>query len=310
MNNQPVISIIIPCFNEEEGLPDFHKTLSGVLTDDYKFEIIYVNDGSRDQTLAVIKEITTTDNRVKYISFSRNFGHQNALKSGLDYCTGACAISLDADLQHPPGLIHDMLKLWKEGYDVVYTLRDEHQGISIFKKMTSGLFYRIINILSDTKIEKGAADFRLTDRKVIDQLKVFPENYLFIRGLISWLGFRQVAIQYKAADRASGKSKYTLRKMLSFASSGITAFSIKPLRFSIYLGFSFAFVAFLYLFYALFAFLFTDKAVAGWTSIVVSIMFFGGLNLIMLGIIGEYLGKLFIENKRRPNYIVSETNFE
>ena len=278
------------------------------MPDKYHYEIILVNDRSSDNTLDIIKGVCAADSDSHFISFSRNFGHQNALKAGFDMAGGDCAICMDSDLQHPPKLIPDLLKKWEEGYESVITRRIEHQGISFFKKITSRQFYKLSNRLSDVKLEQGVADFRLLDRKVLDQLKRFSESHLFLRAIIQWLGFKQCFITYQAAERAAGESKYTLKKMLKFALEGITAFSIKPLRFSIYLGLVFASLAFFYGLYALVIYIFTDKAIPGWTSILLSVLFIGGINLLMLGIIGEYLGKLFIEQKKRPNYIVSETD--
>jgi len=232
------------------------------------------------------------------------------VKAGLDHASGDAVISLDADLQHPPQLIPQLIDKWQEGYEVVYTIREEHESISLMKKMTSRFFYKISNSLSETKVEPGAADFRLLDRKVVDAIKQMPENYLFLRGIIAWVGFKQYAIKYKANERFAGESKYTFNKMVKFASTGITSFSTKPLKISIYLGTAFALLAFAFAIYALIIYAFTDNAIQGWASIVIGIMFFSGINLLMLGIIGEYLGKMFIENKRRPNYIVGETNID
>lgn len=308
MNMQKKVSVVIPCYNESEGLISFYTDLKKHLPESYAYELIFVNDGSRDKTLEIIKSIKQNDETVHFISFSRNFGHQNALKAGFDLASGDCAICLDADLQHPPKLIPELLEKWEHGFESVVTKRIDHDSISGFKKITSKMFYRLINRLSDVKLENGVADFRLLDRKVLDALKNFSENQIFLRAVIQWLGFKQTIISYKAGERIAGQSKYTLKKMFSFALSGITAFSVKPLRFSIYLGLIFAVFSFIYGIYALVIFLFTDNALPGWTSILMSVLFIGGLNLLMLGIIGEYLGKLFVENKNRPNYIISETD--
>jgi dolichol-phosphate mannosyltransferase len=308
MNNLKKVSIIVPCYNESEGLLLFYNELTKHLPKIYSYEIIFVNDGSNDNTLQTIKNISNNHSQVHYISFSRNFGHQNALKAGFDFASGDCSICLDSDLQHPPQLIPKLLEKWEEGYESVATKRLDHDSISRFKKTTSKLFYSLTNQLSDVKLENGVADFRLLDKKVVDTLKNFSENQIFLRAVIQWLGFKQTFIEYKAGERVAGVSKYTFNKMFSFALSGITAFSIKPLRFSIYLGVSIAAISFVYAIYALIVFLFTDAALPGWTSILMSVLFIGGLNLLMLGIIGEYLGKLFIENKKRPNYIISETD--
>lgn len=312
INKQPgfmkKVSIIVPCYNESQALPFFYEELKKHLHKNYEYEIILVNDGSKDDTLQIIKDIARNNSSVHFISLSRNFGHQNALKAGFDLATGDCAICLDSDLQHPPNLIPDLLEKWEQGYESVMTKRLDHDSISFFKKSTSRFFYKLSNRLSDVKLENGVADFRLLDRKVLDALKNFSENQIFLRAVIQWLGFKQFTIEYHAAERVAGTSKYTVRKMLSFALSGISAFSIKPLRFSIYLGSIIATLAFLYGIYALAVNIFTDRAIPGWTSILMSVLFIGGLNLLMLGIIGEYLGKMFIENKKRPNYIISESD--
>lgn len=309
MNTDQKLSIIVPCFNEEEGLETFNNTIWQHLPKRYNFELIYVNDGSKDQTIRVIKKIASENPNIKYISFSRNFGHQNALKAGYDFATGECAISLDADLQHPPSVIPQLIEEWEKGFEIVNTLRKDHASIPFSKKITSRLFYKMINRLSDVTIENGMADFRLIDKKVLKQLHLFSENYLFFRGIIPWMGFKQTTVTFTAAERFAGTTKYTFKKMLKFASTGVTAFSVKPLKISIYLGFVIAVFAFLYGLYALYVHLFTDQAITGWTSVIISVLFVGGINLLMLGIIGEYLGKLFIENKRRPNYLISESNF-
>jgi len=310
MESGKKISIIVPCFNEEESLKTFNLTLIKALPENYLYEIIYVNDGSKDNTLTIILDLAKENLNIKYISFSRNFGHQNALKAGYDFASGDCAISLDADLQHPPEVIPELINKWEEGFEIVNTIRNDHDSISFTKKISSGIFYKIMRKLSDVNIENGMADFRLIDKKVLKQLKLFPENFLFFRGIIPWMGFKQTIVQFKANERFAGTTKYTFKKMLKFATTGVTSFSVKPLRLSIYLGATFAFLAFLYGIYITYIYIFTNKAVTGWTSVILSILFVGGINLLMLGIIGEYLGKLFIENKRRPNYLISDTNLE
>lgn len=308
MDSGKKISVIVPCFNEEEGLATFNQTLIQFLPENYAYEIIYINDGSKDSTFQVILSLAKDNPNIKYISFSRNFGHQNALKAGYDFASGDCAISLDADLQHPPAVIPELIGKWEEGCEIVNTIRNDHQSISYVKKVSSGLFYQIMKRLSDVNIENGMADFRLIDKKVLKQLKLFPENFLFFRGIIPWMGFKQATVSFAANERFAGTTKYTFRKMLKFATTGLTAFSVKPLRISIYLGSVIAVLSFSYGLYAVYTHLFTDRAVTGWTSMIISVLFIGGINLLMLGIIGEYLGKLFIENKRRPNYLISETN--
>ncbi len=302
------ISVIVPCFNEEESLTTFNQTLIRCLPETYSFEIIYVNDGSSDNTFRIITSLAKSNPAIKYISFSRNFGHQNALKAGYDFASGDCAISLDADLQHPPAVIPELIAKWEEGFEIVNTMRNDHASISFSKKISSRIFYQIMRKLSDVNIENGMADFRLIDKKVLKQLKLFNENYLFFRGIIPWMGFRQTIVPFTANERFAGTTKYTFQKMLKFATTGVTAFSVKPLKISIYLGSVIAMVSFIYGLYAAYIHIFTDRAITGWTSVIFSVLFIGGINLLMLGIIGEYLGKLFIENKRRPNYLISDTN--
>jgi glycosyltransferase involved in cell wall biosynthesis len=306
--NTKLISIVIPTFNEEGNIEVLYSQLKDVLSQlsiSY-FEIIYVNDGSSDDSLEKIKTLSLKDERVKFISFSRNFGHQNALKAGLDHAQGDAVISMDADLQHPPTLISEMIRLWQDGNEVVYSIRKDGKELSFFKKTTSKLFYKLVNYLSDTKLEEGTADFRLLDKKVVKALKQFNESNLFFRGIIPTLGFKQIGIPYLPQERFSGTTKYSFSKMLKFALTGITSSSAKPLYFSIYLGLFFAAVAFLYGIYAIYVSIFTTDAVHGWTSLIASILFIGGLQLIMMGIVGVYLGKLFTQSKNRPNYIIDE----
>ena len=304
------ISIVVPGFNEEANIPHLYRELVKELAKYEDYELIFISDGSRDNTVNVLKELASKDSKVKYISFSRNFGHQNALKAGLDHASGDCVISMDADLQHPPELIGKLVEKWQEGFDVVYTIRINEKGISFFKKLTSKVFYKIINMLSNTPVQPGAADFRLLDKKVVEELRKMKENYLFIRGLVSWVGFSQTSIEFKPNERFSGTTKYSFRKMMHFATSGITSFSTKPLKISIYIGFIIALLAFLYGIYVLYSAFFTNKVVPGWASVATSVLFIGGLQLIMIGIVGEYLGKLFVENKHRPNYIIEESNIK
>lgn len=306
MGNNFLVSIVIPCYNEESNINQIYNSLSSYIKD-FNYEIFFIDDGSTDNTLENIKTINKSDKHVKFISFSRNFGHQNALKAGYDSANGDCVICLDSDLQHPPELIPEMINLWQKGYKIVSTIRKDKSS-GFFKKFTSKIFYKLINKLSEVKIEDGAADFRLLDKQVVQELKKLNEKFLFYRGLIPWLGFSQIQLEYIASPRFSGKTKYSFSKMLHFASDGITSFSVKPLKVSIYLGFTIAFIAFLYILYAIYIALFTENAVTGWTSTIISVLFIGGIQLIMIGIVGNYLGKLFMENKNRPNYIIKEKN--
>jgi dolichol-phosphate mannosyltransferase len=310
--NKPEISIVIPTYCEEGNIFELYEQLQRELSKSeiHSFEIIYVNDGSNDNSLEKIKELAIRDERVKYIHFSRNFGHQNALRAGLDFAKGDAVISMDADLQHPPELIPTLIAFWRAGNKVVYTKRKDKNDLSFFKKLTSKMFYKLVNYLSETKLEEGTADFRLLDRSVVEALKNFNENNLFYRGIIPGLGFRQHGIDYIPNERFSGNTKYTFSKMVRFALTGITSSSAKPLYFSIYLGAFLALCSFFYALYAIYVSLFTTEAVAGWTSTIASILFIGGIQLMMLGIVGIYLGKLFSESKKRPNYIIEETNIK
>jgi dolichol-phosphate mannosyltransferase len=308
--NKPEISIVIPTYCEEGNIVELYEQLQLELSkiDVQSFEIIYVNDGSHDDSLRNIKELTTKDERVKFIHFSRNFGHQNALRAGLDFAKGDAVISMDADLQHPPELISTLIEHWRAGNKVVYTKRKDTNDLSFFKKLTSKMFYKLVNYLSETKLEEGTADFRLLDRSVVEALKNFNENNLFYRGIIPGLGFKQHGLEYIPNERFSGNTKYTFSKMVRFALTGITSSSAKPLYFSIYLGAFLALCSFFYALYAIYVSIFTTEAVAGWTSTIASILFIGGIQLMMLGIVGIYLGKLFSESKKRPNYIIEESN--
>ncbi len=308
--NKPEISIVIPTYCEEGNIVELYEQLQLELSkiDVQSFEIIYVNDGSHDDSLRNIKELTTKDERVKFIHFSRNFGHQNALRAGLDFAKGDAVISMDADLQHPPELISTLIEHWRAGNKVVYTKRKDKNDLSFFKKLTSKMFYKLVNYLSETKLEEGTADFRLLDRSVVEALKNFNENNLFYRGIIPGLGFKQHGLEYIPNERFSGNTKYTFSKMVRFALTGITSSSAKPLYFSIYLGAFLALCSFFYALYAIYVSIFTTEAVAGWTSTIASILFIGGIQLMMLGIVGIYLGKLFSESKKRPNYIIEESN--
>jgi dolichol-phosphate mannosyltransferase len=309
MAKTKLVSIILPCFNEEGNIVEIYsRIVEQMKAIGHGFELIFVDDGSTDNTLGKIKELAQKDNRVKCVSFSRNFGHQAALKAGFDYCNGDCAISMDADLQHPPTLISEMIANWENGVEIVFTVRKDESDSGFFKRSTSNGFYRLMNYMSGLNLQKGVADFRLIDRKIIDIFKhQISEYHLFYRGLISWVGFKTKSIEYVPGTRHSGKTKYSLMKMVNFALNGITSFSIKPLRLSIIIGFVLAFMSFLYALYAIVAAVFLDLAVVGWTSLIFSILFIGGIQLIFLGIIGEYIGKIFIEIKQRPIYLVKET---
>lgn len=305
-----LVSIVIPAHNEEENVVVIVSRIAKVFeTLAYNYEIIIVDDGGSDNTLAVAKQIAATDPNVFFIELSRNFGHQSALKAGLDYSHGDCVISLDADLQHPPELFVEMLAKWEQGYDVVYTRRKEDPSLPLRKRKTSRYFYQLLNALSETEIEPGTADFRLLDAKVVQVFRSFTENDLFIRGMIKWLGFRQYAIDYMPSQRFAGASKYNISKMRKLAVHGVTSLSVKPLHMAVYLGFFISCLSLLYIPYVVYAYFFA-KHVNGWASIIVTVAFFGGLQLVILGIIGIYIGKMFMQGKNRPTYIVRSTNIK
>ena len=306
------VSIVIPSFNEESNIEMIAKTIHSVMENlSYHYKIVFVDDGSSDGTLKYLEKLSKEDDKLFYVALSRNFGHQNALKAGVDTVKDSsdAVITMDGDLQHPPELLPQLLQKWEEGYDVVYTLREEDSTLSYFKKKTSKAFYALMNKLSDVKFEPGTADFRLMDKKVVAVFSDFSENELFIRGIINWIGFDQYALQYKPNPRFSGKSKYTLGKMIRFALQGITAFSTRPLHIAIFLGLGLSVFAFVfYIGYVVYSIYF-GHVISGWASVITTVVFFGGLNLTVLGIIGIYIGKLFIQSKRRPNYLIKQTNF-
>ena len=304
------IAIVIPVCNEKGNIPLMTEAVCNVMnTLPYEYTINFVDDGSSDGTAEVLKETAAANNKVFFISLSRNFGHQNALKAGLDLSDADAVISMDGDLQHPPALIPELIKHWENGVDIVYTIRKDHQEVPMMKRKTSNMFYNLMNSLSDIELEAGTADFRLMDKRVVAVCRTFNEMDLFWRGLVKWIGFKQLGIEYEPAERKFGKSKYTYKKMMQFALRGITSFSIKPLSIAIYLGFTFSILSLLYIPYTIYA-LYFGHAISGWASMIVTIAFFGGLQLMILGIIGMYLGKLFLQSKDRPHYIIKETNLQ
>jgi polyisoprenyl-phosphate glycosyltransferase len=305
--SESLISIIVPCFNEEAVIQETHRRLTDTLAYlEGRYEIIYIDDGSCDRTLFILESIQATDKAVRVLSFSRNFGHQMAVSAGIDHAQGDAIVLIDADLQDPPELIRAMVQKWHEGYDVVYGQRHSREGESYFKVATARLFYRFINHLSDVPIPLDTGDFRLMSRQVVDVLRRMPERDRFIRGMVSWVGYRQCALPYERARRYAGVSKYPLRKMAAFATDGILSFSIKPLRLATTMGFLTSGLAILGILYALVLRLWTSYWVSGWTLLIISVLFLGGVQLICLGIIGEYVGRIYSESKRRPLYVIGE----
>ncbi|MFK7030825.1 glycosyltransferase family 2 protein [Flavobacterium oreochromis] len=313
MENYKKIAVVIPAYNESGNLEIMVNSLHQVFKKlNYEYSFVFVDDGSKDSTLSNLKKLSKNDSNLFYVELSKNFGHQNALKAGVDTVVNSvdAIITMDGDMQHPPELLPELLAKWEEGFDVVYTIREEDQKLSFFKKKTSKSFYGLMNYLSEVKFEPGTADFRLMDHRVAKVFSNFSENELFIRGLINWLGFKQYGIYFKPAQRFSGDSKYTVKKMFRFALQGITSFSTRPLYLAVFLGIFITLLSFIgYLFYILFSF-YHGHAISGWASLISTVVFFGGLNLIVLGIIGIYVGKLFMQSKGRPNYLIRDTNYK
>lgn len=303
------LSIVVPCYNEAENIPILYQKLVHVLIGmQCDYEILFIDDGSIDASISVLKKISRKDPSVHIVELSRNFGHQAAICAGLDCAAGDAVITMDADLQHPPDLIPEMVKQWNEGYDIVYTIRRDPPDLAPLKRWTSRVFYWLINMVVQEKIPKNAADFRLLDRKVVEEFRRLPERTKFIRGLVSWIGFRQYAMTYEAAKRNAGTTKYNFLKMVRFALDGITSFSAFPLHIATFAGLVISFLSFFYLLYVVGIKLFTADAVPGWASVTVAVLFLGGVQLICLGIIGGYLNRVYIEVKNRPVYVIRSTH--
>ncbi len=303
----PFISIVVPAYNEELALGAFYDTVSAQLNSlEIRWEMVFVNDGSKDATFDVLRSLHDKDSRVKIVHFSRNFGNQIAISAGLEHAHGDAVIVMDADLQQPPELLPEMIRLWKSGYSVVNTLRSYCQEIGWLKKTTSALFYRVMNALSDVPIIPGASDFRLMDRKVVDALIEMPERIRFLRAMVSWLGFRQIVIPFECAPRIAGTPSFSSGKLLSLAVDAITSFSTKPLRWILYLGCLTAVSGVPYMCWAIYEHLFLGNQTPGWASLIVATLFLGGVQLISLGVIGEYVGRIYGEVKKRPLYVLQE----
>jgi len=300
------ISVIVPCFNEQEVIATTHRELKRVLGNlKSPYEILYINDGSSDNTLELLQRISQNDENSKLISFSRNFGHQAAVSAGISNCSGDVAIIIDADLQDPPELFGKMIALHKKGYNVVYGVRKERVGESHFKKATAKFFYRLLNFLSDTDLPLDTGDFRLIDRKVIEAFKSLNEKNKYIRGLITWIGFKSCPIYYKREPRKAGVTKYPIGKMLKFATTGLLYFSKKPLYLALFLGFLSIFIGLLLVIYVFISkYLEPSFVVQGWASTAIIIIFFGGVQLLTIGVIGYYIGNIFDEIRGRPEYII------
>lgn len=304
------ISVVIPMYYEEEVVDICYKRVVNnlkKLSDKYNYEIIFINDGSKDSTLEILKKIASNDDNVKIISFSRNFGHQAAVTAGIRNVTGDAIIIMDADLQDPPELFEGMIEKWEEGYEVVYGKRKTREGESIFKLLTARMFYNTLNKLSEIEIPKDTGDFRLVDRKVIDVIATLPEHNKFLRGLFSWVGFNQYAYEYNRINRVAGKTKYPFKKMFKLATDGILSFSAKPLKIVGAIGIFSVIVSIMILIYSIVSYMFKlNSLTPGWTSIMCTMTFIGGIILISLWMIGEYIARIYEESLGRPEYIIDE----
>lgn len=305
------LSVVIPVFNEQEIIPQLYIRLQEAVSKvTSEYELVFVNDGSKDATLFRLIELADHDKKVKFINFSRNFGHQIAVTAGLDYCRGKGVVIIDGDLQDPPELIPEMYRKYKEGFEVVYAKRTKRKGETFFKLLTAKIFYRLLKRITSVDIPMDVGDFRLIDRKIVDYLKMMPEQNKFLRGQIAWLGFHQTFVEYERDSRLTGKTGYPLSKMIKFALDGITGFSNSPLRLVTNLGVFISMISFVIILYALYAHYFLHQTVTGWTSLIISSMFIGGIQLLSIGIIGEYVSRINTNVRNRPLYIVEKTNIE
>ena len=305
--HSPTLSVVAPVFNEEAILHELYRRLTAVLDGaGLDWELVLVNDGSRDRSLEIMRELHAADARVKVVNFARNFGHQVAITAGTDYAQGQAVVIIDADLQDPPEVILDLLAKWREGYEVVYAVRSERKGETWFKEFTAKAFYRIIYKITDINIPMDTGDFRLMDRKVVEALKTMREKHRFMRGMSVWVGFRQTGVEYVRAERFAGETKYPLKKMLKFALDGITSFSYFPLQLATYIGFIVAAISVVGIIVTIILRLTGSHAFYGQATTLVAVLFLGGVQLISLGIIGEYLGRIYDEAKGRPLYIVHD----
>ncbi len=302
-----LLTVVVPAYNEAESLPVLLERLEAVLKGIGPHEILIVDDGSTDGTLALLREKARTRPQLRWISLSRNFGHQNALRAGLDDARGDCVVTLDADLQHPPELIPELLERWAQGADIVYTVRSD-LNTSWLKRITAGWYYRLLGALSDHPPERGTADFRLLDRQVVEVVKNLSENALFLRGVMPWVGFQQAIVNYRPLDRYAGESKYTTLKMLRLALHGVTATSIRPLFLASMVGLFVSLFAVAFAIYAAYVRLVTGTAISGWASVIIFVGMLGGAQLLMIGILGAYLGQVLREVQRRPPYVIKESS--
>lgn len=301
------ISIVVPVYNEQDNLKEFHKRITAIMNDTgYDYNLVFVDDGSKDSSAFILKQLVEEDNHVEAYLLSRNYGHQMALTCGLDNADGDAVITMDGDLQHPPELLPELIRLWEEGSEIVMTKRLATEDAGFLKNITSSCYYKLINIMSKVEITPGGSDFRLMDKKAVEAFRLYRERARFIRGMVSTLGFNVSVVEFVAPPRFAGHSKFNLHKMLHFALDGITAFSNLPLRWAFYLGLFFGFCSLLLLGHVFYVKFISDDAVPGWATTTVSILFLGGIQLVGIGILGEYIGRIFEEIKHRPLYLVSK----
>ena len=306
------ISIIIPAYNEEESLPFLYERLEKLMDSitNYEFEILFINDGSKDNTLNLIKEYREKDSRISYVDFSRNFGKEIGMIAGLDYATGDAVIFMDADLQDPPELIPEMIKYWEEGYDDVYAQRRSRAGETFLKKFTSKMYYKVLQTLTSVPIQKDTGDFRLLDRRCVNALKKLRETDRNSKSMFSWIGYKKKAVMYDRDPRVAGKTKWNYKKLVNLAIDGITSFTTSPLRISTYIAIPTFLALFVYFIYVIIKCITQDVAIQAFQAIILLVLFFSGVQILLFGIIGEYLGRIFNASKNRPLYLVNEYNGE
>lgn len=311
-NEKKLVTILVPAYNEQEVLTLLYNRLQKIMNEqtNYNFEVLFVNDGSKDDTLKIIQELRKKDNRICYLNLSRNYGKETAMIAGLDYSKGNCVIIIDADLQDPPELIPEMLKFWEDGYDDVYAKRKSRKGESFMKKFTSKMYYKTLQSVTKIEIQKDTGDFRLLDRRCVEALKSIRESERYTKGLFSWIGYNKKEILYDRDPRAAGKTKWNYGKLINLSIDGLTSFTTAPLRWSAIFGILVSLVGFIYMLVIIFKAIFNGIDVPGYASTMVVILFLGGLQLIFLGVIGEYLGRAFYETKGRPLYFVDRYNEE
>ena len=302
-----LISVVVPVYNEQENIEVFHQAIQTAFRDlNYDYELIFVDDGSKDASAFILQNLTEQDSNVQFIMLSRNFGHQTALTCGLDNAKGDAVITMDGDMQHPPSMLPALIKDWEDGFELVQTVRLSTEDAEIVKKITSKAYYKLINMLAQVPVVEGGSDFRLMDKKVLQAFKLYRERGRFIRGLVGLLGFKHKQVEFIAPSRFAGVSKFSLRKMLHFALDGITSLSTVPLRISFYCGIILGLMSIIMTGHVLYIKLFTEEAVAGWSTLAASTFFIGGIQLMSIGVLGEYIARVFLEVKQRPLYIIGK----